>query len=267
MNLYDAHNHLQDERLKSVRADAVRRLRIAGLKNMVVNGTQEKDWLDVLTLAREHSQIIPAIGLHPWFIAQRSGDWQKKLVRLLDEQPGCGVGEIGLDRWIEGFDPKLQEEIFVYQLRLADERNLPVSIHCLRAWGPLLEVLRREWRTGRGFLLHSYGGSAELIKPLTDLGGYFSISGYFAQERKVKAREIFKEVPLDRLLVETDAPDMLPPQPLIAEALNGPDGERANHPVNLPNIYQFAADLRGLPLATFAGRMEQNFKRLFGSAA
>ena len=93
---------------------------------------------------------------------------------------------------------------------------------------------------------------------LAKLGGYFSISGYFAHERKAAQRGIFKTIPIDRLLVETDAPDMLPPSELITHDL----GE-ANDPRNLPRIYDFAAKLFGMPLIEFAGRIETNFKSLF----
>src|SRR5206468_3835534 len=119
--------------------------------------------------------------------------------------------EIGLDRWIENYDLPLQEEMFVWQLRLAAERNLPVSIHCLQAWGKLLELLQKEPRPACGFVLHSYGGPREMIPPLMKLGAYFSLPGYFAHERKQKQRETFQAVPLDRLLIETDAPDQMLP--------------------------------------------------------
>ena len=101
----------------------------------------------------------------------------------------------------------------MWQLRLAAERNLPLSIHCLQAWGPLLDILRAEPRPACGFLLHSYGGAAELVAPLAELGAYFSLPGYFALERKTRQREAFRQVPADRLLIETDAPDQsLPPE-------------------------------------------------------
>jgi TatD DNase family protein len=110
----------------------------------------------------------------------------------------------------------------------------------------------------RGFLLHSYGGSLEVARSLSKLGAFFSISGYFAHDRKDAQREIFKIIPLERLLVETDAPDMLPPPQLISH----PAGE-ANDPRNLPKIYEFAARLFNQPDDTFAARVETNFKSLF----
>ena len=263
MRLYDAHNHLQDARLNGVREDAFAKAIKSGVVKMIVNGTRESDWPAVLELAGKHAEIVPSVGLHPWFVSKRSPAWKQTLVTTLDTQR-CVIGEIGLDRWVKDFDAAQQEEVFVYQLRLAAERHLPVSVHCLQAWGALLEILRREPRPACGFLLHSYGGSSELIEPLAKLGAYFSCSGYFAHERKARQREAFCHVPLDRLLIETDAPDMLPPARLIAENLVHEDGTAVNHPANLQRIYRFVADLRGISVEKLAEEMEQNFKRLFG---
>ncbi len=103
---------------------------------MVVNGSCEEDWPEVLKLAREFPQVLPSFGYHPWYVKERTPQWQAELARFLDSVPSA-VGEIGLDRWIKDCDLALQEEMFVFQLRLAAERGLPVSIHCLQAWGPL----------------------------------------------------------------------------------------------------------------------------------
>jgi TatD DNase family protein len=97
-----------------------------------------------------------------------------------------------------------------------------------------------------------------MISPLVKLGAYFSISGYFAHDRKSEQREVFRKIPIDRLLVETDAPDMLPPHELIAF----PKADM-NDPRNLPSIYNFTARLFNMPLSDFAARMETNFKSLF----
>ena len=246
--LYDAHNHLQDERLSACREAFLESLPQSGIVRMVVNGAAESDWPQVLALARRCPQVIASFGYHPWYVGERTADWQVSLVRHLDAIPSA-VGEIGLDRWIKDYDFDQQREVFVWQLRLAAERNLPVSIHCLQAWGPLLDLLRSEPRPRCGFLLHSFGGAAELVGPLAELGAYFSLPGYFAHERKTRQRETFRTIPLDRLLIETDAPDQLLP----AERIDFPltdvtSGKAINHPANLGAVYRFAADLRGEPL-------------------
>ncbi len=262
--LCDAHNHLQDDRLAPHLPAVLGALRREGVAWMVVNGSCEGDWPQVLALARECPQVIPCFGCHPWYVKELSADWQPALLRHLEAIPSA-IGEAGLDRWIKEPDFERQEQVFVWQLRLAAERNLPVSIHCLQAWGRLLEILRAEPRPSRGLLLHSFGGPREMIAPLAELGAYFSLPGYFAHARKARQRDAFKHVPPDRLLIETDAPDQLLPDGLNRHPLtDAQTGKPLNHPANLGAVYEFAAGLFGEPVEQLAQRVEANFRRLFG---
>lgn len=282
MRLFDAHNHLQDGRLEARRPRLLAEARAAGVARMVVNGSTEADWPAVAALAREQPDLIlPAFGLHPWYLRERGDGWETRLAAQLDATPRAGVGEIGLDRWIlecpsaaraavasglEAPPPPLaeQEEVFCAQMRLAAELDRPASIHCLRAWGRLVERLRAGPRPARGFLLHSYGGPAELVAPLAKLGAYFSFPGYFLHTRKARQREAFQAVPPGRLLVETDAPDQLLPEALDRHPLRDADGRALNHPANLAAVYEGLAALRGMPVTELAARTEENFHRLFG---
>lgn len=264
MRLYDAHNHLQDPRFAGRAEELLRACRERGLARMVVNGSCEEDWPAVMALARAHPEVLPSVGYHPWYVHERTAQWQETLARLLDAVP-CAVGEIGLDRWKPDLPYAGQEEVFVTQLRMAAERHRPVSIHCLKAWGRLEELLRREPRPACGFLLHSYGGPVEMVTGLARLGAYFSLPGYFAHEAKTRQRETFRHVPADRLLIETDAPDQALPDARRLHALeDAATGKALNHPANLPAVYQFAAELRGEPLEDLARQVEENFRRLFG---
>jgi TatD DNase family protein len=287
MNCYDAHNHLQDDRFADRRDTLLAEARSAGVRRMVVNGSCEEDWPMVASLADANPDLIlPAFGYHPWYVHLKSRGWHETLEGWLASQPEAVLGEIGLDRWIldqspaararicpslAGREPAtmaVQEEVFVWQLRLAAERNLPVTIHCLQAWGRLQELLRKHPRPAAGFLLHSFGGPVEMIDAFAKLGAYFSFPGYFAHERKQRQRETFLRVPADRLLIETDAPDQLPPDALITHPLPSEGSDRPlNHPANLPSIQGYVADLLGVPAAEFASRLEANFLRLFGPGA
>ncbi len=237
-------------------------VRAESIARMVVNGSCEADWPAVLELARRYREVLPSFGYHPWYIRQRGPEWQAKLIECLDLVPSA-IGEIGLDRWIKDHDIAQQEEVFTWQLRLAAEREVAVSIHCLQAWGALLSILQREPRPRRGFLLHSYGGSPEMVPGFVKLGAYFSLPGYFAHERKVRQRETFRHVPLDRLLIETDAPDQPLPDERNRFPLLDSDGKPVNHPANLPAVYEFASELLGLPPDDLAAQVEANFLRLF----
>lgn len=285
MKCFDAHNHLQDDRFAGCRDRLIEEALAAGVVSMVVNGACESDWPEVARLARRHpGVVIPAFGYHPWYLHERSPEWQAALRHWLDSMPGAVVGEIGIDRWILQQSPGVraryapaladvaptsieeQEEAFIWQLELAAERNLAASIHCLDAFGRLDRLLRQHRVPAGGFLLHSYGGPAEMVPGFASLGARFSFPGYFAHERKSRRRETFRSVPLERLLVETDAPDQIPPEWLMSHRVPGDEAGRLNHPANLAAIQRYLAEFLGQSDEPFATLIEQNFKLLFASA-
>jgi TatD DNase family protein len=262
MKFFDAHNHLQDDRFGGRQMELLAECERAGIARMVVNGACEADWPQVLALARAHPLVLPSFGYHPWRLHERTPDWQRNLENFLDEIPSA-VGEIGLDHWKPDLRYDEQEEVFLAQLGIAAERDLPVSIHCLQAWRRLHDLLRDHPRPARGFVLHSFGGPVEMIQVFAKLGAYFSFPGYFLHERKLRQRETFKQVPPSRLLIETDAPD----QPLPAEKNRHPladvSGLPLNHPANLVAVYDGLADFLGEKIGSLAGRVEENFQRVF----
>jgi TatD DNase family protein len=297
---FDAHNHLQDPWLTPHRSQVLADLSRAGVTACVVNGTSEQDWPEVTALGSQLSslnsqlRLLPSYGLHPWNVGNASPHWRDALLRTLDANPHAFIGEIGLDRWIldraSPDDPRLaglrrasldeQLDALVWQLRLAAERNLPVTIHCLDAWGALTDVLRCTPLSARGFLLHAYGGSAELARDFATLGAYFSFNGAFlppsppsekchimydTSSRAARRLDVFRTLPLERLLVETDAPAM--PLPASRRTHKLPDlanGNPINHPANLPAVYAGLAELRDLPLSSLTTQIAENFTRLFG---
>lgn len=263
MKLYDTHNHLQDDRFAGRQMELLAACENAGVARMVVNGACESDWPQVLALARQSKMVLPSFGYHPWYLHERTPNWLKELENFLDQIPSA-VGEIGLDRWKPDLPYEHQEEVFLAQLGLAAGRNLPVSIHCLQTWGRLHELLRDHPRPARGFVLHSFGGPAEMVPAFTKLGAYFSFPGYFLHERKGRQREAFRHVPSDRLLVETDAPDQLLPDDQIPFPLADTSGKPINHPANLAAVYQGLAKHLGEQGESLAARVEDNFQRIFG---
>jgi TatD DNase family protein len=260
--LIDAHNHLQEEVLEPHLPAVLQRARAAGVTGQVVNGTHEGDWEQVRALAAAHPEVVPCFGLHPWFVGERQAGWCERLRELLGAVPAA-VGEIGLDRWLERPNLAAQEEVFVAQLRLARELQRPVMIHCLRAWGWLREVLEREGPLP-GLLIHAYGGAADMLAPLAAQGALFSFGGGVLDERKRRARLALQAVPLERLLIETDAPALLPPEPYRPHVTVGERGELLNEPANLPAILAGIAKLRGLPPDELAAITWENAGRLLG---
>ena len=254
----DAHLHLQDPRLSGQLGEIILQARAAGVLACSVNTTCEADWPAVAALARAHPDwIIPSFGIHPWKADTTTPGWDARLIRMLEEFPHAGIGECGVDRWVKSPPIVLQRSVFSRQLALARALDRTVSVHCLKAWGLLLDELAQQ--TPRRFLIHSFGGSAETARELLRLGAYFSFSGYFLFPKKHAVLEVFRQLPKHRILVETDAPDMAPPDEFISHCL--PNG--ANHPANLPSIGRALAKQLGMEAQTFADITNKHFHMLF----
>jgi TatD DNase family protein len=253
-DLFDAHAHLQDPRLIDQAAGLLRQAHEAGVVRIACSGTKEADWAHVLDLAKAHNAIVPSFGLHPWFIDERSEDWLNVLATYLLQTPS-GIGEIGLDHALKEADLELQEAIFLAQLDLAAEMGRPVSIHCRGAWGRMQELLESADRLPERLLFHSYSGGTGPIEPLAARGAWFSYSGTITRSRNRKGHDALKATPPDRLLLETDAPDL---GPVI-------DGQppTLNVPANLVYTLRAAAQLLNISEEELAERTRTNAVRFF----
>lgn len=262
MELCDAHCHYQ---FAEVPYAAVEQARADGVGPAMINGSAPVDWPDVEALGARDPRNLMAFGLHPWDVPTAPVGWVEQLRAILLKYPSASLGEMGLDRWVAGHDPVAQEQAFLAQLALAVELERPLTIHCVRAIGPLLELLRREPLPSRGFLLHSWNGPAELVPELVQRGAYFSFSAHHLVPRKADLRGQFAGlIPAERVLIETDAPALCPtPEYRLRELPAAADGTEANHPANLVRINQELAGLRGLTAAAMAAQTAENFRRLF----
>ncbi len=268
MKLFDAHCHMQLPEMFA-RANA------AGVSGRVVCGTSSKDWNEIFQISEQFPQSNTMIGIHPWFIFEH---WKKDfqtLEALLRENSSVGVGETGLD--FSSFANKLppspeakadktvdkqdkftnraeQEASFVAHLDLARELNRPVAVHCVQAWGRLIEILREH--SAPKIVLHAFGGAPELIPELVELNCWFSFCGSVTNPKAKRVRASVVAVPADRLLIETDSPDF---PPVGCEA--------PNEPANLIYIAGAVAELRGVPVEEIAALTYKNAQKLFFSTA
>jgi len=259
-HLYDAHCHWADDRLRRHREIIEPDLAGLDIECAVVNGTCPGDWPRVLELAEADARVLPAVGLHPWRVNDAPDDWRDRFPDMLDNGARA-VGEIGLDRRVEGHDLERQRKAFDWQLAQAAERNLPVSIHCLKAAGPLLEALDENEMPRRGIHLHALNAPVEVFEQLAKLGAYFSFNAGQLKPNAKKAFDAIRAVPADRLLVETDAPDFRPRDEVREFGL--PDD--LNHPANLRRGYEAVAAARGMPVDDLIDQAGTNFKRYFHS--
>ncbi len=238
--LFDAHCHLQDERLTPGLDAFMERAAAAGVSGFLCCGSRESDWEDVQRIARRFPGVHMAFGLHPWYARERTADWLRALRRRLGETPAA-VGEIGLDHALAKDTFAAQEEVFLAQLSVAAELGRPVSVHCRRAWGRMMELLDTHGWPPNGILFHSYSGGRELVAPLARRGAFFSFSGAITHGNNIRGRDAVPAVPADRLLMETDAPDLMPA--LSAGGAPAP-GHGVNEPANLVHVANAIASLR-----------------------
>ena len=255
----DAHNHLQDPRLGDP-APIIAAMKQAGIGRCIVNATQESDWHQVASLASTYQDFIePAFGIHPWHAHTACAGWQQRLVDLLSAHPRASLGECGLDSWTSAPTLAIQTSVFAEHLKLAHQMDRPLTIHCLKAWGALFDALAQT-PPPRRFLMHSFGGSVETARRLIPLGAFFSFSGYFLHPRKAAQLEVFRKIPTDRILLESDAPDMTPPTEFLTHSL--PDDH--HHPANLPAVGDALAKVLGLTPVHLAAITRENTQRCFG---
>jgi TatD DNase family protein len=262
MKLFDAHCHMQDSRFAADLAGALQRALDAGVTRMLCCGTAENDWRQVAGLCSRHSALVPAFGLHPWYVRGRSSTWMSALTDLVVSEPAAVVGEIGLDHAIRERNDVEQADAFVAQLRLAKALERPACVHCRKAWEAVLHILNDLGGLPSGFMLHSYSGPVEMVAPLAEMGAYFSFSGTITRHRNERGHAAAAAVPLDRLLIETDAPDLMPTGACPAADGSPPQAERPNEPANLVHVLRKVAELRNMPEETLADSTWENACRL-----
>jgi len=183
--MFDSHCHLKDTEPRS------------GIFRLCCSAVPS-DWDKLAEAASADNSLIPCFGIHPWYPEYNSEDIIKRLEKHLSGMPSC-IGEAGLDR-CRPYDG--QEELLVRQLKLAREMKIPAVLHCVRAYGRLLDLLN-EFKPPL-FLIHSYSGSPEITESFIRLGGYFSFGPALASEKNVRARRALAGVPADRLMIESE---------------------------------------------------------------
>ncbi|KAG6671195.1 hypothetical protein I3843_Q009300 [Carya illinoinensis] len=263
MKLFDAHCHLQDPRILSRAPQLIATALDAGVVRFAVNGVSEKDWHLVKQMGEKYTSVIPCFGLHPWYVSERTPNWFDTLKECLESTPSAAVGEIGLDKGSRGKEIDFSDQIDVFrqQLELARELKKPASVHCVRAFGDLLQIMKSIGSFPAGVILHSYLGSAEMVPEFAKLGAYFSFSGFLMSLEGRKAKKMLRAVPSERILLESDAPDALPKSeldslfmvdgdPSIPEELQGQGGKFSSNDGSSSNFSYAVRDVSTLPKDT-----------------
>jgi TatD DNase family protein len=252
--LIDTHTHLDDARYDADRDAMIQRARQAGVTAFVTIGCDLTTSRSAVTLADRHPDIYASIGVHPHEVKHIGDDWYDELRRLAQHAKVVAYGEIGLDYHYNHSPPKDQRERFREQVQLARDLRLPVVIHTREAQEDTISILKEEKASEVGGVFHCFSGDAWLAKDALDLGFYLSFSGILTFNNATMLREIAKQTPLDRVLIETDCPYLTPV----------PHRGKRNEPAFVSHVARQLAEIHpDLSLEQIEETTTENAKRLF----
>ncbi len=249
--LVDGHSHFDAPEFDGDRDAALARARAAGVTRQVVPAVAASSWPKLREVCAQDAGLFAAYGLHPMYLSEHRPAHLEDLRTWIEREKPVAVGECGLDFFVEGLDAETQQQYFDGQLRLAREFDLPVIVHARRAVDAVIASIRRIG--GLRGVVHSFSGSPEQARHLWQLGFLIGLGGPVTYERANRLRTLARTMPLDHLLLETDAPD----QPDA-----GIRGQR-NEPARLPVVRDVIADLRGITADEVSQATTRNAERLF----
>lgn len=250
--LVDSHCHLDAAEFDRDRDGVIARARAAGVTRQVLPAIGAAGWPKLRDLCAATEGLFPGYGLHPMFLDDHRPEHLQQLGDWIERERPLAVGECGLDYFVEGLDRDVQQEYFDGQLALAQEHDLPVIVHARRAVDAVIASIRRF--DGLRGVVHSWSGSRQQAEQLWDMGFVLGVGGPVTYERAKRLRRLVADMPLEYLLLETDAPDQ-------------PDSEsrgERNEPARLRTVCETVADLRGVAPEEVARATTANAERLFG---
>ncbi len=250
--LVDTHCHLDAAEFDADRDAVVARAVAAGVTVMVVPSVERANFGAVASICREYPGCLPAFGIHPMYVGRARDEDLAALRETLAREAAVAVGEIGLDYFVPTRDETCQNRYFTEQLKIARDLALPVLLHVRRAVDAILAQLRRV--AVPGGIAHAFNGSRQQADEFIRLGFKLGFGGAMTHPRANRLRELAATLPLDVIVLETDAPD-IPPEWL---AQGGEKGR--NEPAELARIAAVLAELRGMPVAEIAAVTTANAK-------
>jgi len=256
MEIVDSHAHLEFPQFDEDRAAMLERARSVGITTLLAigSGTGPERLNEAIPFAEDHDWIYATVGIHPHEAELATEEHFAKLDELAKHPKVIGWGEMGLDYYYDHSPRDAQRQVFRRQLGQARAAKLPIIIHCRDAWADCLEIIERDWRSsGLGGVLHCFTGGLEDALRALDMGFMVSFAGNVTYPKMRGLRDVARELPLDRILTETDSP-FLPPQPFR--------GKR-NEPAHVVEVAKALATVRNLSGEEIAAATAQNFRRFF----
>ena len=244
--MIDSHIHLDFPAFDDDREALLQQARKAGISGFVVPATTHTSWFKIAELAQKYSGVYPAYGIHPYFSAQHTLDDVDALAQHLQMHSAVALGEIGLDYYLSDFDRAHQMALFEAQLALAKQFQLPLILHARKAVDAVIKCLKQSALSCG--IVHSFNGSYVQASRLIDMGFKLGFGGALTYPRATRLRALVKQLPLDALCIETDAPD----QPVLSLY-----GQR-NLPVALLEVARCIADIRQSSIEIIARHSSDN---------
>jgi len=249
----DSHAHLDDERFDEDREELINSLQENGIEAVLNPGADLKTSRAAVALADKYPFIYAAVGCHPHDSKFMDDDTMNIFRELAKNKKVLGIGEIGLDYYYDNSDRETQKIWFREQIRLAKELDLPYIVHDRDAHEDIIRIMKEEHHTGTRGILHCYSGSVEMTREFMKLGFYISLGGPVTFKKAKTPKMVAKEVPMERLLIETDSPYLAP------EPFRG----KRNEPKFVKYVAEEIAGIREVTVSEIAEKTKENFKRLF----
>lgn len=251
--LFDSHAHLDDKRFDSDRDLMIKRAKEAGVTHIMNPGADLESSKRALALAHEYDMVYAAVGIHPHDAKEADEITLQLIEQMAKDKKVKAIGEIGLDFHYD-FSPRdVQKQVFIEQIRMAQMLNLPVIIHDREANQEVLDILKKEAAFETGVLMHCFSGSAELARQYVKLGAYISLAGPLTFKNARKSHEVVLATPIERLMIETDAPYLTPM----------PYRGKRNESAYVHYVCQEMATLKGLSYEAVAVQTKENAKQFF----
>ncbi len=254
MNFADTHCHLNDEKFSNDLNEVIERAKSAGVNRIINFGDTLESSAAVVELTKKFTGMFAGVGVHPEEISGFNESSVEKIFELAKNEKVVAIGEIGLDYYWEKDSEKrlLQQKIFIEQLKIARQLNLPVCIHEREAHGDALKILKSEGKNLCG-VMHCYSGSLEMAREIWKMGWLTGFDGPLTFKNSAKLPEIVKAAPQEMILIETDAPYLAPV----------PNRGKRNEPVFVVDVAKKIAEIRGETLETVAQYTTQNAENLY----
>lgn len=254
--LIDSHAHLDDRRFDRDRDRLIKSLKEFGVELVINPGADLSSSIKAVSLAEEYDNIYAAVGVHPHSAKEMDESTIGLLKSFTNREKVIAIGEIGLDYYYDNSPRDVQRKRFIEQLNLAKEVNLPVIIHSREANKDTFDILKEAQDGSLRGVMHCFSGSVEMAMEYIKLGFYISLAGPVTFKNARVPKEVAKAVPLDKLMIETDAPYLTP------EPYRG----KRNEPIYVRYVAGTIAELKGLTFEEVAKQTAENTKRLFNIA-